>query len=219
MSAKFISLNDSLYNYLTACRTHDLDGLLTELRRETEALGDISRMLISVEQGNFLRLLAAALNVRCAVEVGTFTGCSSTCLATGMGEKGKLLCFDQSEEWTQIAGRYWQKAGVANRIELILGSARETLPFRTAGLEIDLAFIDADKTSYDFYYETLLPRVKPNGIIIFDNMLWGGRLIQKPLDNPDGMAIDALNQKLAQDPRIESVLVPIADGLHICRKK
>jgi len=151
--------------------------------------------------------------------VGTFTGYSSLCMARALPGNGHLICLDVSEEWTTIAQKYWRKAGVQSRIELRLGPAIPLLQRLKPQLLFDLAFIDADKTEYDAYYELLLPRVRTNGLILFDNMLWGGRLVTKPIEHPDGRALDALNRKLARDPRVEVVLLPIADGLQLCRKR
>ncbi len=176
-------------------------------------------MLISREQGEFLTILTRLLEVGNAVEVGTFTGYSSICIARGLTNSGRLTCFDLSAEWTALAQRYWAKGDLAGRIELRLGNAAEELVKWKPAEPIDLVFIDADKPGYDRYFELLLPRMKPNGLFIFDNMLWGGRVTEKPLTEPDGIALDRLNDKLAHDPRVESVLLPLADGLHLARKK
>lgn len=217
--AKYVALNDSLYEYIVRHRSRAVDPVLDELRAETEELGDLARMLISPEQGDFLTLLTKLLDVRTVVEIGTFTGYSSICLARGLPGGGQLYCFDVNAEWTAIAQRYWEKEGVADRIELHLGEAKETLRDWEPRTAIDLAFIDADKPGYDSYFELLMPRMKPDGLFIFDNMVWGGRVIERPLTDPDGTAIDKLNQKLATDPRVESVLLPVADGLHFARKR
>ncbi len=216
---KYVPLNDSLHDYITRHRSHVADPLLEQLRTETQSLGEAARMLISPEQGDFLTLLAKLLNLRCAIEVGTFTGYSSICLARGLAARGRLFCFDINAEWAAIARRYWDQDGVAERIELQLGDAREKLLAWEPPELLDLAFIDADKPGYDTYYEILLPKMKPNGLFIFDNMLWGGRVIEQPLTDPDGVALDRLNQKLARDQRVESVLLPVADGLHFARKR
>ncbi len=152
------------------------------------------------------------------IQVGTFTGYSSICIARGLAAKGKLICIDASEEWTAIAKKYWVKAGVQERIELRIGSAIPILQKLEAELTFDFGFIDAEKTEYDAYYELVLPRVRKNGLILFDNMLWGGRLGSGPVAEASGKAIDALNRKLAGDKRVETVLLPVADGLHLCRK-
>jgi len=218
MELKYIALTDPLYRYLVNCRSHATDPVLEALRQETDALGDISKMQISAEQGAFMNLLVAAIGAKCAIEVGTFTGYSSICIARGLSQDGRLICIDESKEWTDIARKYWNQAGINQRIELRLGSAVPLLQELGAGLTFDFAFIDASKTEYDAYYELLLPHVRPNGLILFDNMLWGGRLGAGPIAEASGRAIDALNHKLANDNRVESVLLPIADGLQLCRR-
>jgi caffeoyl-CoA O-methyltransferase len=215
---KYIALTDSLYRYLCSSRSNAGDPVLEALRSETDRLGDISRMQISPEQGAFMTLLTAAIGTTSAIEVGTFTGYSSICIARGLAPQGKLVCVDASEEWTNIAKKYWTKSGVQDRIELRLGSAIPILQKLEAGTTFDFAFIDAEKTEYDAYYELILPRMRKNGLILFDNMLWGGRLGGGPIKEASGKAIDALNRKLAADKRVESVLLPVADGLHLCRK-
>ena len=219
MGLKYLSLNDSLYRYLCGCRSAASDPILQALRKETEELGEISRMQISEEQGAFMGLLVAAIGAKSIIEVGTFTGYSSLCMARALPANGKLICVDESEEWTGIARKYWTKAGVQNRIELRLGAAIPLLQQLEPELTFDLVFIDAEKTEYDAYYELLLPRVRTNGLILFDNMLWGGRLGAGPIKEASGRAIHALNRKLARDQRVESVLLPIADGIQLCRKR
>ena len=219
LKMKYLALNDQLYRYVCECRSNVNDPILDALRKETEALGDVSRMQISREQGSFMTLLVAAIGARSAIEVGTFTGYSSLCIARGLADGGCLICIDESKEWTAIARRYWARAGVQNKIELRLGAAIPALRSLPTDLVFDFAFIDADKTEYDTYYELILPRVKSNGLLLFDNMLWGGRLGAGPVEDASGKAIDQLNRKLAQDARVEAVLLPIADGLQLCRKR
>src|SRR4029077_3118320 len=154
-----------------------------------------------------------------ALELGTFTGYSSICIARALRPGGKLICFDQSEEWTSIARKYWHKAGLEDRIELRLGAAIPMLQQLEPGLTFDFAFVDAEKTEYDAYYELVLRRMRQNGLILFDNMLWGGGLGKGPIREPSGIAIDRLNRKLASDPRVEAVLLPFADGIQLCRKR
>jgi caffeoyl-CoA O-methyltransferase len=214
---KNLPLDGALYSYVCAMHSRAGDPILSDLRRETEALGDISRMLISEEQGSFFTLLVAALGARRCLEVGTFTGYSSTCIARGLPADGTLLCCDVSEEWTTIARRTWKRAGVDGKITLKLGPAADTLAALPKDPLFDLAFIDADKPGYDRYYELTLPRLRPNGLILFDNMLSHGGVVA-PQDERQ-VAIDALNRKLAADPRVEAVLLPLADGLSLCRKK
>ncbi len=218
MELKYVPLTDSLYRYLCSCRSNAGDPVLDALRTETDGLGEISRMQISEEQGSFLTILAAAIGAVSAIELGTFTGYSSICIARGLALRGRLLCVDTSEEWTAIAKRYWAKAGVEDRIDLRLGAAIPILERLDPGVTFDFAFIDAEKTEYESYYELLLPRMSKNGLMLFDNMLWGGRLGSGPVEEASGRAIDSLNRKLAMDARVETVLLPIADGLHLCRK-
>jgi caffeoyl-CoA O-methyltransferase len=220
MGTKYVSLNDNLYSYLSGLRSDAADPLLQQLRAETAALGEeVSKCQISDEQGTFLSLLTAAIGAKSAIEVGTFTGYSSLCIARGLATGGRLICLDANKEWTAIARKYWGKAGFLDRIELRLGAAIPSLQQLEPGLAFDLAFVDADKIEYDAYYELLLPRVRPNGLILFDNMLWGGRLGAGPVAEATGRAIDALNHKLAEDPRVEAVLLSVADGIQLCRKR
>ena len=219
MRKKYLSLTDPLYEYLCRCHSGTDDPVLRDLRHETESLGDAARMQISEEQGTFLTIFAAAIGAKSAIEVGTFTGYSSLCLARGLPEDGRLICIDASEQWTAIARRYWERAGVAAKIELRLGDAVPLLRQLEPGVAFDLAFVDADKTQYDAYYELLLPHIRPNGVILFDNMLWGGRPVEKNLSEDYIRVVDALNRKLVKDARVQTVLLPVADGIQICRKR
>jgi caffeoyl-CoA O-methyltransferase len=218
MELKYVPLTDSLYKYVCSSRSNVGDPVLQALRTETDKLGDDSRMQISEEQGSFMTILTAAIGATSAIEVGTFTGYSSISIARGLAPGGKLICVDASEEWTAIAKKYWAQAGVQDRIELRLGAAIPILQRLEARFTFDFAFIDAEKTEYDAYYELILPRMRRNGLILFDNMLWGGRLGFGPVEEASGKAIDVLNRKLALDGRVETVLLSIADGLHLCRK-
>ena len=219
MKLKYTELTPPLYEYMLKQRSGAGDPLLARLRAETASLGDDSRMQISEEQGSFLTLLAAAIGAASALEIGTFTGYSSICIARGLTGNGRLTCVDESEEWTSIARRYWKEAGVDGKIDLRLGAGMEMLASLDPGLQFDFVFIDADKTGYDGYYETILPRVRRNGIILFDNMLAGGEIHEPEPTDERTMALDSLNRKLAQDPRVESVLLSVADGLNLCRKR
>ena len=216
---KYTPLNDRLYRYLCECRSpRPGDNILNTLRRETEALGEIAMMQIGRDQGSFMTILVSAIGAREAIEIGTFTGYSSICIARGLPADGKLLCLDMSEEWTAIARRYWKRAGVDKKIELRLGPGVDSMKKLESSRKFDFAFIDADKPGYDDYYELVLPRIRKNGLILFDNMLWGGRLgKKKPIKHPGGRAIDKLNRKLARDPRVECVLLTIRDGIMLCR--
>jgi len=220
MSSKYVALTDDLHDYVVSHRSDANDPVLTALRAETESLGEISEMAISPYQGGVLNFLVAITGAKWAVEVGTFTGTSSISIARGLFPGGKLVCFDQDFKWTTIARRYWQKAGVQDRIELKLGNARDLLPRFRPMQPLDFVFIDADKESYDVYYEALLPKVRTGGLIVFDNMLRRGEVVDPTLKNVSATrAIDQMNRKLATDDRVQSILLPIADGLHLCRKR
>ena len=219
MTAKYVALNDSLYGYLARYRSDAGDPLLRRLRAETAALGEVSICQISEEQGTFLSVLVAALGVTSAIEVGTFTGYSSICIARALPANGRLICLDANAEWTAIAQKYWTRAGLDKRVQLRLGPAIPALKKLGRSVTFDFAFIDADKTEYDTYYELLFPRIRRNGLILFDNMLWAGRVLNKPIKEATGRAIDALNRKLAKDKRVETVLLPVADGIQLCRKR
>ena len=216
MRQKFTALTPALYEYVVA-HAPPLDPVLRDLRAETSALGDAARMQIAVEQGAFLTLLARAIGARYAVEVGTFTGFSAIAIARGLPGDGRLLCCDVNEDWAAIARRHFARAGLADRITLRLAPALDTLRSLPPDPGIDLAFVDADKTSYGAYYDELLPRVRPNGLILFDNVLWGGGVLNDGSESAG--AIRVLNDRVAGDARVESVMLPIADGLTILRKR
>jgi caffeoyl-CoA O-methyltransferase len=216
---KYLPLNDELYEFMRRQRSGAGDPVLAALREETASLGDDSRMQISEEQGDFLGVLASLMGVRNALEVGTFTGYSALCVARALPEGGKLLCLDFDDDWTAIAKKHWKRAGVNDRIELRIGPAIETLHQLEPDRLFDFVFIDADKTEYDAYYELILPLVRPNGVILFDNMFWGGFVLEGSIDHPSAHALRELNAKLASDERIECVLLPIADGIQMCRKR
>ncbi len=216
MTPKSFFLDAPLHDYLLASTT-PLDPLLVDLARETERLGPRSSMQIAPEQGAFLTLLTAAIGARRAVEIGTFTGYSSLCIARGLPVDGHLTCYDVSEEWTTIARRYWGLAGLAERVSLVLGPAAETLDAAPREPEIDLAFVDADKTGYPAYYEALLPRMSPGGLILFDNVLQGGEVLDDAATSESVTVIKKLNADLAADERVDVVMLPLADGLTIAR--
>jgi caffeoyl-CoA O-methyltransferase len=195
------------------------DDVQRALIEETRALGAVSGMQIAPEQGAFLTMLTRLVGAKSAVEVGTFTGYSSLCIARGLGADGRLLCCDVSEEWTAVARRAWERAGVADRIELRIAPGVETLRALPGTPTIDLAFIDADKPSYAAYYEEILARLRPNGVLLVDNVLWDGRVVQPDVTDENTLAIRAFNDMVAADDRVDAVMLPIADGLTLCRKK
>lgn len=215
--SKAIQLNDDLLAYIDRHRFDHGDPILIELIAETQAkFGKWAMMQIAPDQGALFNLLVGSLQPSLAVEIGTFTGYSSICTARGLPPGGELHCFDISEPYTAVARDYWAKAGLADRITLHLGDVvtnLSDLPDRPVGF----AFIDADKTGYDAYYEALLPRMAKDGLIVFDNMMRGGKITAPPAGDEDTAALDALNKKLIADKRVQAALVPLADGLTMCR--
>jgi caffeoyl-CoA O-methyltransferase len=202
-------------DYLLA-HSEPADDVLRELAEETHReLGGRAVMQISHDEGELLTMLVRLTGARRAVEVGTFTGYSSICIARGLPDDGHLLCCDVSEEWTSIARRYWERAGVADRIELRIAPALETLRALPSGRDLDFAFIDADKTGYAAYVEEIVTRVRPGGLVVLDNMLRDGRVLDP--QNDDDRAIDALNDALLADDRVDVVLLPVRDGVSLAR--
>ena len=214
---KYTALDESLYDYLVAHRTPD-DAVVDELREETARLGGSAVMQIAADQATLLRILVSAIGARRAVEVGTFTGLSALAIARGLPTDGRLLCFDVSEEWTAIGRRYWEKAGVANRIELHIGPAAPALAALPEDPPLDFAFIDADKAGYPVYWEEIVRRLRPGGLVAVDNVLWEGEVVQADKNGPDVEAIRAFNEKVLADDRVESVMLAVADGLTIARR-
>ena len=215
---KSFHLSAAVHEYLVRHGTPP-DPVLRDLADETARLGQISRMQIAPEQGAFMTLLARAIGARRAVEVGTFTGYSALCIARGLPDDGHLLACDVSEEWTAVARRHWERAGVAKKIELRLGPAASTLRALPLEPRFDLGFIDADKPSYPTYYEEILLRLRPGGLILVDNVLWFGRVADPAEQDPQTVAIRAFNSLVAADARVECVMLPVSDGLSILRKR
>jgi caffeoyl-CoA O-methyltransferase len=215
---KSFFLSPAIHDYLVAHGTPP-DAPQRALIEETAALGGISMMQIAPEQGAFMTLLTRIVGARHAVEVGTFTGYSALCIARGLPPDGRLLCCDVSEEWTSVGRRFWEQAGVADRIELRIAPAVETLRSLPRDESIDLAFIDADKPSYAAYYEELLARLRPNGVILVDNVLWGGSVAEDDPKDENRVAIRAFNDMVASDDRVDAAMIPLGDGLTLLRKK
>ncbi len=219
MAVRNIGLPDNVYEYLVAHSVRD-NPIKRRLREETAKL-PLGMMQIGADQGQFMGLLAELIGARRALEIGTFTGYSSLCVAEAMGPQGRMICCDISEEFTSIARRYWREAGVADRIDLRLGPGTETLDKLLAAGEagkFDFAFIDADKTNYDAYYERALKLVRAGGLIAIDNVLWGGDVVRPEDKSDDTVAIRRLNDKLAKDDRVTLAMVSIGDGLTLARK-
>lgn len=213
---KDFTLSPELHDYVLA-HSVPLDAVQRDLIEATAALGAVARMQIAPEQGAFMTLLTAALGASTVVEVGTFTGYSTLCLARGLAPGGRVLACDVSDEWTALGRRAWAAAGVADRIDLRIAPARETLAALPATRHIDLAFVDADKPSYRDYLGELIPRMVPNGVILVDNVLWSGSVVDPAATDPDTEAIRACNAALAADDRVDVVILPIADGLAFVR--
>jgi caffeoyl-CoA O-methyltransferase len=217
-SDKFIHLNQQLYDYVIA-HGHNGDSILRDLAEETRTLGRISGMQIAPEQGTMMGILARAIGAKSAIEVGVFTGYSSISIARALPPDGKLLCLDVNEVWTAIARRYWERAGLSGKITLKLAPAAETLRALPASQSFDFAFVDADKTNYRIYYEEILTRLRTNGLLLIDNVLWNGQVIDPADKSEDTVAIRELNDFIATDTRVEAVMIPVADGITIVRKK
>ncbi|GAC1464793.1 MAG: class I SAM-dependent methyltransferase [Chamaesiphon sp.] len=219
MSKKTINLNNQLYDYLLSTSLRESE-LLRQLREETAA-HPRATMQIAPEQGQFMALLVQLLGATKTLEVGVFTGYSSLCVALALPPTGKIIACDVSEEYTSVARRYWQKAGVSSKIDLRLAPALETLDGLLAAGEaqtFDFAFIDADKENYEAYYERSLQLIRPGGLIAIDNVLWSGQVADPQVKDKDTQAIRDLNEKLHHDERISLSLVPIADGLTLALK-
>ena len=214
MSSRTIALTDELVAYVreVGVREHPV---LARLREETAPMPE-HNMQIGPEQGAFMALLVRLVGARRILEIGTFTGYSSTAMALALPDGGRMVCLDRSAEWTDVARRAWADAGVADRVELRLGDARELLA-TLDDASFDLAFIDADKPGYDAYYEGCLRVVRPGGLILLDNVLQAGRVADPAADDESVRAIRALNDKIGVDPRVDHVLLPIADGLTLAR--
>jgi caffeoyl-CoA O-methyltransferase len=220
MTPRSFLLTPALTDYVRA-GSDAPDEVARDLLAETALLAERGEVpptfQIPLEQGVFMQLLTRALGVRRAIEIGTFTGFSALCIARGLPDDGSLLCLDRNEEWTAIARRYWARAGLADRIELRLGEALPTLQALPAVETFDLAFVDADKTGYAGYVEELYPRMSANGVVLLDNTLRSGRVLAPETD--DDRAVVALNAALPRDPRWETVLLPMSDGLTMLRKR
>jgi predicted O-methyltransferase YrrM len=220
MANKTMGISDDLAAYVVEVGTREPD-VLARLREETAAIPQ-HNMQIAPEQGAFLALLVELIGARRCIEVGTFTGYSSTAVALALPEDGQIICCDVSEEWTSLARKYWAEAGVTGKVDLRIAPAAETLDQLLAGGQestYDFAFVDADKAGYDAYYEQLLRLVRPGGLIVFGNMLWGGVVLDTDPSDEDTKALQALNAKLAHDERITLCLLPVADGVTLARRR
>lgn len=220
MANQTLGLDTQLYDYLQSVSLREPE-ILTQLRQET-AQHPMAQMQIAPDQGQFMALLVQLIGAKKTLEVGVFTGYSSLVVALALPPEGKVVACDVSEEYTSIARRYWQQAGVADKIDLHIAPAQETLKSLLAEGQagtFDFAFIDADKSNYEIYYELALELVRPGGLIIVDNVLWSGRVAAPQVQDNRTKAIRSLNQKLHQDQRVTLSLVPIGDGLTLALKR
>jgi caffeoyl-CoA O-methyltransferase len=220
MANRSLSITDQLYDYMMR-ETLREPPLLAELRAETARM-PLSMMQIGPEQGQFMGLLVELIGARRTLEIGTFTGYSTLCVALALPPDGRVTACDISEEYTAVARRYWARAGVTDKIDLRLAPAVQTLDTLLAeghAGAYDLAFIDADKSGYDAYYERSLKLLRSGGLILVDNVLWSGDVARPDKDDPDTRAIRALNRKIRDDERVSMSLIPVGDGLLLARKR
>jgi caffeoyl-CoA O-methyltransferase len=212
MAPRSFLLDDVLTRYVLD-HTATPDEVARSLFAETAALGAFAGMQVAPDEGAFLGLMTRLVGARSAVEVGTFTGYSSLCIARNLAPGGRLLCCDVSEEWTAIGRRHWERAGVADRIDLRIAPAAETLAALPDDPTIDLCFIDADKTGYSTYWNLLVPRVRPGGVLLVDNVLWSGRVVDDSDQSDDTRALRAFADEATADDRVELVMLSAFDGL------
>ncbi len=220
MSSKTLGLSDELSAYLQQVSLRD-SVLLARLRDETRGM-PMAGMQVSAEQGQFMQLLVKALDIRRAIEIGVYTGYSSLCVALAMPEDGRIIACDINEEWTSVARRYWDEAGVGHKIELRLAPALETLDImleNELNNSFDFAFIDADKTNYKNYYERALALIRPGGLVAIDNTLWNGAVVDDTNQSDDTRAIREFNTLVHADKRVDISLLPIGDGLTLALKR
>jgi len=220
MSTRTLGLPEAVWNYLVDVTVHE-PAVLSELRRETAELPN-GGMQIAPEEGRLLSFLIELTGAVRYLEVGVFTGYSSTCAALALPAHGRVVACDQSDEWTSIARRYWQRAGVADKIELRLGPALTTLSALVAegaNGSFDFAFVDADKENAEAYYEYALGLLRPGGVFAFDNALWSGSVADPADQRESTRAVRALNARVCSDPRVSATLIPVGDGLLVARKR
>lgn len=218
MPGKFTALTDELHAYLVE-RGARQDDLLARVERETAEMGDVAVMQVAPDQGALLTLLTRLLGVRYAVEVGTFTGYSAICIARGLAPGGRLVCCDNNEGYLATARANLRDGGLDDAVELRLGEAIETLRALPDGEAIDLAFVDADKQSYPAYYEELLERLRPGGLMLLDNVLLGGRILAPPEDDAAARTMAELNDRISADERVDVAMLAVADGITLVRKR
>lgn len=220
MTRSTLRIDEALDAYLAALLPEE-PAVLVRLREETSRL-EAAGMQIGWDQARFMTLLLRCLGARNTIEVGVFTGYSTLVTALALPDAGRIVACDINREWTEIALQYWREAGIADKIDLRISPAADTLDEILADGNwgsYDFAFIDADKTGYDGYYERCLALLRPGGVIVIDNALWGGSVADSAKNSEDTKAIRALNEKISRDPRVEAYLAPVGDGVHLAWKR
>ncbi len=218
MAPRSFLLDDTLAAYI-GDHSPTPDLVTAGLLEDTAVLGEVAGMQIGVDQATLLTTLCTFARVESAVEIGTFTGRSALAIARGLAPGGRLVCCDVNEEWTTIARRVWRDAGVADRIDLRIAPAIETLRALPEDAALDLVFIDADKAGYVDYYEQVVPRLRPGGVVLADNTLWSGRIIEEPADGDAALAgLRRYNDRAANDPRVRTTILTVGDGVTISQR-
>ena len=214
-----IEINKQLISYLQNVG-YRRDPIIDKLVKETKALGSLAQMQIAPEQGQFLEIIVAISKAKKCLEIGRFTGLSTLCMARGLPDDGKIISIDNSDEFSSLANKFWKQADIQHKIESVIGQGVEVMQsYVDRQFSFDLIFIDADKNNYPHYYELSLELLPSNGIIIIDNMLWGGDVADLSNNDTQTETIKSLNEKIQKDERVDFSLLPIADGLSFIRKK
>ena len=214
-----IEINKQLVSYLQTVG-YRRDPIIDKLVKETKALGNLAQMQIAPEQGQFLEIIVAISKAKKCLEIGRFTGLSTLCMARGLPNDGKIISIDNSDEFSSLANKFWKQADIQHKIESVIGQGVEVMQsYVDRQFSFDLIFIDADKNNYPHYYELSLELLPSNGIIIIDNMLWGGDVVDLSIKDTQTETIRSLNAKIQKDERVHFSLLPISDGLSFIRKK
>ena len=214
-----IEINKQLISYLQNVG-YRRDPIIDKLVKETKALGNLAQMQIAPEQGQFLEIIVAISKAKKCLEIGRFTGLSTLCMARGLPDDGKIISIDNSDEFSSLANKFWQQADIQHKIESVIGQGVEVMQsYVDRQFSFDLIFIDADKNNYPHYYELSLELLPSNGIIIIDNMLWGGDVVDLSIKDKQTETIRSLNAKIQKDERVHFSLLPVSDGLSFIRKK
>ena len=214
-----IEINKKLVSYLQTVG-YRRDRIIDKLVKETKELGNLAQMQIAPEQGQFLEIIVAISKAKKCLEIGRFTGLSTLCMARGLPDDGKIISIDNSDEFSSLANKFWKQADIQHKIESVIGQGVEVMQsYVDRQFSFDLIFIDADKNNYPHYYELSLELLPSNGIIIIDNMLWGGDVVDLSIKDTQTETIRSLNAKIQKDERVHFSLLPVSDGLSFIRKK